>query len=157
METIAKLKEGPNKPYHTPLYCTIASRSDVITYLKDGTQKDMMYVSLCDQTDFIKAISYDPDKLSAFPDGSTVYVKAYICRSDKTLVLTTQTKIYKAKQMEVPDTIMTQAVNLVRPPTPPPMPIKDIKQSPIKTMTSVSGEVTQVCIGVHLIPVLLKM
>lgn len=45
--------------------------------------------------------------------------------------------------MTVPEAIIQQAIQLVRPPTPPPAPIKDIKKSPVKTLTSLSGEVTQ--------------
>ncbi|KAJ8034442.1 ATP-dependent DNA helicase PIF1 [Holothuria leucospilota] len=143
METIAQLKKGPSKPYQTPLHCTIATRSDVITYQKDGVQKTMMYVALCDNTDYIKATLYDPSKIAQFGNGSTVYVRNYICRTDKTLALTSQTKVYPAKPIAVPDEIIQNAVHLVRPPTPPPMLIKDVKVSPVKTMATLSGEVTQ--------------
>lgn len=150
METIAQLKKGASKPYQTPLHCTIATRSDLITYQKDGVQKSMMYIALCDTTDFIKATLYEPSKISQFQNGSAMYVRNYICRPDKTLVLTSQTKVYPAKPINVPDEIIQHAINLVRPPTPPPMLIKDVKLSPVKTMATLSGEVTQVCVDFKL-------
>ncbi|KAJ8019346.1 ATP-dependent DNA helicase PIF1 [Holothuria leucospilota] len=143
-KTISSLKQGPTKPYQTPLRCVLATRSQTITCERDGSTNDMIYIALCDGSDSIKTTLYNPEKVAAIPYGSTIYIKQYILRSDKTLVLTGQSKIYHTRPMTVSEAIIQQAVQLVRPPTPPPIPIQDIKKSPVKTLTSLSGEIAQI-------------
>lgn len=131
-------------PYQLPLKAVIATRSEVIMYKKDDADKKMMYLALCDLSGYVKATLYDPEKVARIENGSTVVVKNYIVRNDNTIALTSQTKLFKTSPLEIPENIMTEAINSVRPATPPPMAISEIMHSPVKTMTSVVGVVQQV-------------
>lgn len=144
MQTIQSVTSGFSRPYNTPLRCMLATKSDVIKYHKDGEQKEMIYLGLCDHTGFTKATLYDPSKVANLPNKTSVIINNFIVRPDKMLVLTKQTKIFKTKQMDVPDSLIEATINSVRPATPPPIPTSMIKTSPIKTLTSVAGEITQV-------------
>ncbi|KAJ8030338.1 ATP-dependent DNA helicase RRM3 [Holothuria leucospilota] len=132
----------PKKPYHPPLKVVLATRSDRIFYKKGTTDKEMMYVALCDTTGHLKATLYEPSKLDNITNGSTIIIRNYMVRDDKTIAITSQSQIFKSSQLQVPENLLSQAIS-VRPPTPPPIPIKEVHTSPVKTLTSVSGVIAQ--------------
>ncbi|KAJ8027670.1 ATP-dependent DNA helicase PIF1 [Holothuria leucospilota] len=133
----------PKKPYHPPLKVVLATRSDRIFYKKGTTDKEMMYVALCDTTGHLKATLYEPSKLDNITNGSTIIIRNYMVRDDKTIAITSQSQIFKSSQLQVPENLLSQAISSVRPPTPPPIPIKEVHTSPVKTLTSVSGVIAQ--------------
>ncbi|KAJ8048378.1 hypothetical protein HOLleu_00661 [Holothuria leucospilota] len=137
------LNSSSTNPYNPPIKVVLATRSEKITYKKDGTDKDMMYLALCDSTGHIKATLYDLSKVEAFSNGSTIMVRNYLVRNDHTIAITSKSQIFKSSPLQVPDAVMQQAVCSVRPPTPPPIPLKEVHSSPVKTMTSVQGMVSQ--------------
>ncbi|KAJ8049987.1 hypothetical protein HOLleu_02983 [Holothuria leucospilota] len=133
----------PKKPYHPPLKVVLATRSDRIFYKKGTTDKEMMYVALCDTTGHLKATLYEPSKLDNITNGSTIIIRNYMVRDDKTIAITSQSQIFKSSQLQVPENLLSQAISSVRPPPPPPIPIKEVHTSPVKTLTSVSGVIAQ--------------
>lgn len=131
------------KPYQPPVKVILATRSEKIVYKKDNVDKEMMYLGLCDSSGHIKATLYDLSKVDRFPNGTTIIIRNYLVRADKTLAITSKSQVFKSSQLEVADDILHQAVCSVRPPTPPPIPLKTVHSSPVKTVTSVTGVVTQ--------------
>lgn len=138
------------KPYYPPMKVIVATRSEKIMYKKDNTDKEMMYLGLCDTSGHIKATLYDLSKVDGLPNGSTVILRNYLVRPDKTLAITSKSQLFKSSQLQVPDDIIRQSVYSVRPPTPPPIPLKTVHSSPVKTVTSVTGVVTQVSNSHHI-------
>lgn len=132
------------KPYNPPIKVVLATRSDQIVYKKDGVDKEMMYLALCDSTGYIKATLYEPSKIEKFANGSTIMIRNYLVRNDKTMAITSHSQIFKSSHLEVPESILNQAISSVRPPTPPRVPIKEVHTSPVKTLTSVGGVIAQV-------------
>lgn len=145
MQTISDILNNSNiKPYYPPLKVILATRSEKITYKKDNVDKEMMYLGICDVTGHIKATLYDLSQIDHFANGSPIMIRNYLVRPDKTIAITSKSQIFRTGQLQVPDSILQQAVHSVRPPTPPPIPPKEVHSSPVKTITSIMGTVTQV-------------
>lgn len=144
MQTISDILNTSNiKPYYPPLKVILATRSEKITYKKDNVDKEMMYLGICDVTGHIKATLYDLSQIDNFANGSPIMIRNYLVRPDKTIAITSKSQIFRTGQLQVPDSILQQAVCSVRPPTPPPIPLKEVHSSPVKTITSIMGTVTQ--------------
>ncbi|XP_071847331.1 uncharacterized protein [Apostichopus japonicus] len=142
MITIAKIKEmrGKSQPFELPLKCVVPSMLPPTTYNKDGVEKKMQNFVLCDSTGFMKAVTFDVSKTEHVKENATVILKNYITKPDS-IIITSKTKIYRAPTMAIDDTVLREAVNYLRPPTPPPSDIPTVKKSPIKSMQSITGKV----------------
>ncbi|KAJ8050355.1 hypothetical protein HOLleu_03529 [Holothuria leucospilota] len=103
----------------------------------------MMYVALCDATGHLKVTLYEPSKLDNITNGSTIIIRNYMVRDDKTIAIPSQSQIFKSSNLQVPENLSSQAISSVRPPTAPPIPIKEVHVSPVKALTSVSGVIAQ--------------
>lgn len=118
MLTVSKVKGSKGtQPFLLPLKCVTAAVLPPTMYTKDGTQKEMQQLALCDNTGFCKATSFDISKRDLIKEGSTVVLKNYIPKPDA-LIITSRTSIFKAPSMKVEQHIIDQAVTFLRPPPP---------------------------------------
>lgn len=145
MLSLLKLKETKGKldPYNTPIKCVIAATLPATTYTKNGGEKAVQELVLCDNTSHMKAVCFETSKLQNLHNQPTVMIKNYVYNNEK-IIITSSTQLFKTKPMEVDDTTINAAVQYLRPTTPPPAAVAEIKQSPIKTLQSVAGTVVQV-------------
>ncbi|KAJ8046453.1 hypothetical protein HOLleu_05125 [Holothuria leucospilota] len=122
--TVDILNISTTNPYNPPIKVLLATKSEKIIYKKEETDKEMMYLALCDPTGHIKITLNDLSKVETFDNGSTIIVRNYLVTNDRTIGITSNSQIFKSSPLQVPDAVMQQAVCSVRPPTTPPIPLK---------------------------------
>lgn len=146
MLTIAKLKATRGigrEPFTLPLKCVVAGSLPPTSYIKDGQEKKVQNMVLCDSTGFVKATSFDVSKTEELTVSSTVLLKGFIFKPE-TIIITSKSHIFKSAPLHVDQSIIDEAANFIRPPTPPIMSIKKAKLSPVKSVQSVGGKITHV-------------
>lgn len=144
MLTIAKLKAtraSGHEPFTLPLKCVVAGSLPPTSYLKDGLEKKVQNIVLCDSTGYVKATSFDVSKTEELAVSTTVVLRGFIFKP-QTIIITHKTNIFKSAPLHVDQSIIDEAANFIRPPTPPIMTIKMAKLSPVKSMQSVGGKIT---------------
>ncbi|XP_053406668.1 uncharacterized protein LOC128559363 [Mercenaria mercenaria] len=140
MNTIEKLADrNHNGPLKSPLRVIVAAVGNVKAY---GTaDKKMLHVSVCDPSGVAKAVLFDESKFNDFKERSGLVLHNAIFKN-REIIVNAQTKVFRCAIPTVPDNIMQQAVDLIRPQTPEVLPIKDARKSPSKTRVSIRGKIT---------------
>ncbi|KAJ8050313.1 ATP-dependent DNA helicase PIF1 [Holothuria leucospilota] len=89
----------------------------------------------------LKATLYDSGKLNVMSVEATVMIGNYILKPDKSVTLTTASKVFRCSDMSIDEKFQSIADELINPPPKPIEPCKKVKFSPPKTMTSVQGKI----------------
>ncbi|KAJ8033572.1 hypothetical protein HOLleu_23863 [Holothuria leucospilota] len=141
MFTIAELKNKKPSPYTKPVKCKVLAVSEAKPFTTNGQDKQLYHVALSDNTALLKATVYDKEKMNLIKVGSTLIINNYVFKSDKSMTLTSVSKIYKTANITIDPTYQTAADDLIHPKPPPVQNLKSVKTSPKKILTSVSGKI----------------
>ncbi|KAJ8017573.1 hypothetical protein HOLleu_44920 [Holothuria leucospilota] len=143
MFTIKDLLTLRPAPYTKMFKCKVLVISAPKPFSTKGEQKELYHIALGDQTGLIKATLYDEDKLKQMKVGSSVMLTNYIVKADKSVTITSASKVFRCADIDVDDVTQDSAQQLINPAPQKVCKIKLIKSSPKKTLTSLQGQITK--------------
>lgn len=144
MFTIKDLLTLKPAPYTKHFKCKVLVISAPKPFNTKGEQKELYHIALGDTTGLIKATLYDEEKLKQMKVGSSIMLTNYILKADKTVTITSASKVFRCANIDVDDATKDSAEQLINPAPEKMCKIKLIKSSPKKTLTSLQGQVTKV-------------
>ncbi|KAJ8029051.1 ATP-dependent DNA helicase PIF1 [Holothuria leucospilota] len=140
LDALCKMKPGP-APYNKLIKCKVVQVSTPKPFSTNGQEKVLHHLAICDNYTVLKATLYDPGKLNVMSVGATVMIANYILKPDKSVTLTTASKVFRCADMSIDEKFQSVADELINPPPKPIEPCRKVKLSPQKTMTSVQGKI----------------
>lgn len=142
--SLATLEKGEHKPYETQtLRVKIISVGHTAKYT-DGQSKEKKIInfSVADNSGAMMASLNDETKFNVISEGQSVMIRNFILRPGK-IALHAQSRILKTASVTTKDEFEQRARLLVNPPSPSKS-IKDILNSPKKSLVTVKGLVSKV-------------
>lgn len=96
----------------------------------------------------MRATLYDFTKKGTLTPGNSVIILNYIFKTEPSegIVITKNSKVMKTASVEVSASLQTEAELIANPPQAKPLPIKQVKGSPVKSLVTVKGTVISVSI-----------
>lgn len=134
-----------SSPYARPLKAQILGIGPVKDFIaSNGEPRQFVQLGLATHEQAIKGFHYNPEKLKTIKENNFVIIKNYNTRQDGNITLNASTLMYKCSSFEIPQTIKDVARQFVYPPEANIVTIMEASSSPVKTMVSLKGFITQV-------------
>jgi len=84
------LEEGPCE---RPIKVKVVARGDILTYQKDGQERQSLHCAVADNEEAARTVIYDQTQFRRFEEGSSVTLRNIIVRAQQ-LMVTRNTRCY---------------------------------------------------------------
>lgn len=146
LKELLSCKAGDAAPYPTIMVrvCVIKV-GHTATFNSSNGEKGF---SVADATEAMTATLSDETKFSQIREGRSLTLRNFLVKGTR-LVLSKQTKIMAGQMVTVPKELSLKGISLITPQSPKKS-LKEILDAPVKSISTVQGEVVKVSINVCL-------
>jgi len=131
-------------PYQKTIKALVVCTEPPKCYVNDrGEERQMKVSAIADNETAVKMIVYDPMKFKNVVQGKSIILRNFIPKGDN-IVITKNSYVLLTTEVVVPQDVQDEATNILYPPPPPIIQLKDAKTSPLKRRLSIQGKVVEV-------------
>lgn len=150
LKELLSCKAGDAAPYPTTMVrvCVIKVGHTATFNSSNGEKGQMLNFSVADATEAMTATLSDETKFSQIREGRSLTLRNFLVKGTR-LVLYKQTKIMAGQMVTVPKELSLKGIGIITPQSPKKS-LKEILDAPVKSISTVQGEVVKVSIHVCL-------
>lgn len=134
-----------SEPYNKPIRAQVVALSSMKDFISSsGEPRSFLQLKLATEGRALKAFHYEPQKIQTIKEGNHAIIRNYRTPQDQNITLNAIPTLYKCASFIIPSTVIETAKALIHPTEAELVTVLQATTSPVKTMVSLKGFITQV-------------